>query len=134
MIIAIVGTHQIESSEENYIKLERLMHHWFPDMDKITGIVSGGAAGIDTMAEMFAERYEIEMKVFPANWRVYGRAAGPKRNSSIVDYCDMLVAFPDADSVGTQDSIKKATKEKKIKAQLMWEDIDMIIEKINGGI
>lgn len=134
MIVAIVGTHQIESSEENYLKVERIMHYWFPDFDKITGIVSGGAPGIDTMAEMFAERNGIEMKVFPAEWNLYGRAAGPMRNTSIVDYCDMLVAFPDEASVGTRDSIKKAIKEKKIKSQLMWEDINMIIEKIDGGI
>ena len=75
----------------------------------ITHLVSGGAPGIDTLAERFAATPKhgqgAEMVVFPADWGRYGRAAGPLRNKQIHEAADACVAFPDENSRGTLNTI-----------------------------
>jgi len=77
------------------------------------GIVSGGAAGADRLAEMFARDYKIPIQVFNPDWKKHGKEAGFKRNWDIVKNCDVLVAFWNGSSRGTHDSIHKAQKLKK---------------------
>lgn len=78
-----------------------------------TEIVSGGAPGVDTLAEEYATMYGMKTTVFEAQWNVYGAQAGPKRNILIVDYADRVVAFWDGESKGTHNTIKLALKAKK---------------------
>jgi hypothetical protein len=77
-------------------------------------IISGGAKGADTLAELFADELHLEKKIFYADWDTHGKAAGPIRNTLIVDNADVIVAFPDKNSRGTWDTIQKA-KAKNIK-------------------
>lgn len=74
----------------------------------VTLIVSGGAAGADTLAERYADAMGIEKLIFPAEWTKYGRSAGIRRNQDIVDNADAVIAFVAADSRGTLDTIRKA--------------------------
>lgn len=87
----------------------------FPDFDysSIT-IVSGGAQGADSLAKKFAIENNYPLIVFPPDWNKYGKAAGPIRNTLIVNECTHLIAFPSKDGSGTQDSINKAENAKKI--------------------
>jgi len=73
-------------------------------------IVSGGAKGVDSMAERWASEIKLPMYVINADWKNIGRAAGPIRNTKIVDTSDVIVAFPKSSSSGTWDTIKKAEK------------------------
>lgn len=77
-----------------------------------TIIVSGGAAGADTMAwnhvvNVRPERYRIEEHA--ANWNAYSKAAGSIRNSEVVKAADWGVAFWDGkvDHSGTLDAVRK---------------------------
>jgi len=79
-----------------------------PFKDQMSQIVSGGALGADTLASHYAKDNGIEFLVFPAQWRVYGKAAGPIRNQLIVDVADHMIAFLSPKSTGTADSISKA--------------------------
>jgi len=94
----------------------------------IKEIISGGAEGADTLAERFAKTFEIPLKVFKADWndmtepckikvnkigREYNALAGFKRNTEIINRCDMVVAFWDGKSHGTKDSIEKAKSQNK---------------------
>lgn len=123
MKLAIVGTHTIDETHENYELMKRALFEVI-DIYKVTEITSGRAAGIDTFAEILAMEYEIPMKLFPADWKKYGRAAGPIRNTDIVDRCDILVAFPDEPSIGTRDSMKKAGKQGKLHHTFWWEKLN----------
>lgn len=76
-------------------------------------IISGGAKGADYLAFRFAEERRIEMRVYPAEWDRFGKSAGFIRNQTIVDNCDMVLAFWDGESRGTADTIEKAKKAKK---------------------
>lgn len=92
-------------------------------MRNIVGVVSGGANGVDKMAERWAKEQGLECRVFPAEWG-HGRAAGPIRNKLIVDHLmvnsltisdGFMIAMPkvNADgsySRGTKNSIELAEK------------------------
>ena len=71
-------------------------------------IVSGGARGADGLGERYARERGYALKVFPAEWKKWGRAAGPIRNGQMAGYADALIAFWDGQSSGTRDMIRKA--------------------------
>ena len=78
-------------------------------------IISGHANGADKLAEEYAKRLGISLKVFPANWKKYGRAAGPIRNREMLSYIiegePVVVAFWDGRSKGTKNMIEQAKRE-----------------------
>jgi len=105
MILGIVGTRRFDDYDkfkeivDNYLEFQGIR----PEL-----IVSGGAPGIDSLAEQYAQNKDIPIKIYPADWDKYGRRAGPIRNTQIVDACTHLLALPDSKSIGTLDTIKKA--------------------------
>lgn len=107
MRIAIVGSRDYLNMEEVIAFVDTLA------MDDI--VITGGARGVDIVAETAARKRGLEVVVFLADWDQYGKAAGYMRNQQLVDDCDTLVAFWDGTSNGTRDSISKATKAGKLK-------------------
>lgn len=77
---------------------------------EITEVVSGGAQGVDSLGEVWANGNHVPVKRFPAKWKRYGSKAGPIRNQQMADYADALVAVWNGKSSGTRDMIKKARK------------------------
>lgn len=73
----------------------------------ITKVVSGRAAGVDTLGEEWAKKNNLVVIPFPADWDQYGKRAGPIRNGDMALCADMLVAFPARGSAGTQDMIRQ---------------------------
>ena len=80
----------------------------------ITEVVSGMAQGVDQMGQTWAAEQGIPIKHFPADWKLYGRGAGPVRNREMADYADALIALWDGKSKGTQHMIK-AARERSLK-------------------
>ena len=77
-------------------------------------IVSGGAKGIDTCAAEFAHENNIKLTEFLPDYKRFGRGAPLKRNITIIEYADTVLAFWDGKSKGTAfviDSAKKLGKE-----------------------
>jgi hypothetical protein len=64
-------------------------------------IVSGGASGVDSLGEEWARSQGIPIMRFPADWKRWGRSAGPHRNAGMAKYADALVAIWDGKSRGT---------------------------------
>ena len=108
-LLAVVGSRYF--TDYNFV--EKKINEWVETHGTIDEIVSGGARGVDTLAEMYAQEYNIPCVIFKAKWHKYGISAGPKRNSQIVKYCTHMLAFPKNNSRGTIDSIKKAKNEKR---------------------
>jgi hypothetical protein len=75
---------------------------------QVTEVVSGQCEGIDRLGEIWATTHDIPCSYFPADWDKHGKAAGPIRNSEMVNYADALIAVWDGRSRGTMDVIKKA--------------------------
>lgn len=71
----------------------------------VTEIVSGGAAGADSLGERYAKENKIPTKIFLPDWNRFGRSAGYKRNVLIINECDKVAAFWDGYSKGTKHSI-----------------------------
>lgn len=106
MKIAIVGSRNYTDRWQMGVSLalELDIHG-----DDVT-IISGGAKGADTMAEEFARVFGLETEIYPADWEKYGMGAGIIRNATIVEHCDMMLAFygPDGPTPGTQSSVRLA--------------------------
>src|SRR5688572_23745979 len=68
-------------------------------------IISGGARGVDTIAEVAAESLGLKTMIFPAEWQRYGKSAGHRRNALMVAAADKVVCFWDGRSRGTKGSI-----------------------------
>jgi hypothetical protein len=60
-------------------------------------LVHGGATGADTEAALHGQRlFNLQAEVHRADWKKYGRAAGPIRNKQMVKLgADLCLAFPD---------------------------------------
>lgn len=76
----------------------------------ITEVVSGGCRGVDEIGERLARTRGIPTKVFPADWKAHGKAAGPIRNREMAQYADALIALWDGKSRGTKNMIDEAKK------------------------
>jgi hypothetical protein len=65
--------------------------------------------GCDKLVDGLANDAGIPVRKFPADWTKLGKSAGPIRNSEMVKFgADICLAFPDKDSVGTWDCLRKA--------------------------
>lgn len=74
-------------------------------------LVSGGAIGVDSMAEMYAKLHGIAITVIKPDYKMYGSKVAPLiRNKKIVDMADQVIAFWDGQSMGTLHTINYASK------------------------
>lgn len=82
------------------------------DLTSEDTVIQGGARGVDTLARAAALRIGCQVATYPAEWDVYGRAAGTIRNQKMLDSSepDLVLAFPSHGSVGTYDMMRRAKK------------------------
>ena len=114
MKLAAVGSRDFNNKELAYKELDKL--------ENIDLVVSGAARGADTICVEWAKERGIPFKEFEANWKdmsepcvtkyntqgPYNALAGFKRNTVVVENCDVVIAFWDYKSPGTKDTINKA--------------------------
>ena len=67
-----------------------------------TEIVSGGARGVDTVAKEYANRNGLKLTEFLPDYERFGRGAPLKRNITIIENADIVLAFWDGKSRGTK--------------------------------
>lgn len=99
MKVAVIGSRglQVENLGD-YLPLET------------TEIVSGGAKGVDTSAREYAQRHGLKLTEYLPEYGRYGRAAPLKRNITIIENADLVLAFWDGRSRGTKYVIDNCTK------------------------
>lgn len=73
--------------------------------DRVTEIVSGGAKGIDSCARAYALENGVKPTEFLPEYDKYGRSAPLKRNITIIENADLVLAFWDGVSHGTKHVI-----------------------------
>jgi len=100
----IAGTRTIKEYEsvERAIRLSGF---------NITEVVSGTAIGVDRQGEIWAQKHDVPIKYFPADWMHEGKRAGYIRNQQMAKYADALIAVWDGKSKGTLHMIKIAKEE-----------------------
>jgi hypothetical protein len=102
--IAVVGSRTFE----DYDLLEKALDRYtIPKQDTI---ISGGARGADSLARRYARENGIRMVEHFPNWKRHGRVAGFLRNEKIVKDAEVVVAFWDGKSKGTQHTISLAER------------------------
>lgn len=76
--------------------------------DGITLIHGACQTGADAFADSWGGANGVRMLVFPANWKAYGRAAGPVRNREMLarGKPDLVLAFKGGD--GTENMVAQA--------------------------
>lgn len=91
MKVAVIGSRGLQVQNlEKYLPTDT------------TEIVSGGARGVDTSAREYAQSRGIKLTEFLPEYDKYGRSAPLKRNITIIEYADKVLAFWDGSSHGTK--------------------------------
>jgi len=113
--IAIVGSRCWPGQQIGAItyKIGQLALQFSGMLEDIT-IISGGAPGVDTWAEHIAKDFGLQTRIYPADWKTHGKAAGYLRNEEMVKAADIVIAFWDGESKGTKLTIDLALKYRKV--------------------
>ena len=69
-------------------------------------IISGGARGVDSLAEQYADKNRISKLVLRPNYVKYGKAAPLIRNKQMVDIADKVIVFWDGITKGSAQTIE----------------------------
>lgn len=86
----------LEETLDNIIKEERIDNPIF---------ISGTANGADKLGEIYAHNKGYKVLQFRPDWDKYGKSAGYIRNTEMAEAGDILVAFWDGKSKGTEHMI-----------------------------
>ncbi len=99
MKVAVIGSRGLTVSD---------FGRYLPE--NTTEIVSGGAKGVDTSAREYALAHGIKLTEFMPEYTRFGRSAPLKRNITIIEYSDIVIAFWDGKSRGTKFVIDNCRK------------------------
>jgi len=105
--VALVGSRNINDMDFVERQFFWVLRKEGVDVDDVV-IVSGGATGVDTLAQRIARKYGLTIVIHYPQWWRFGKAAGPMRNAKIVKDADVVLAIRTAVSKGTDDLIRKA--------------------------
>ena len=81
--------------------------------DDVDEIISGGANGIDTLAEKYADEHRISKHIIRPKYHLYKKAAPIKRNREMVEIADAVLVIWDGESKGTLSTINYAKENNK---------------------
>jgi hypothetical protein len=93
----------------NYKELSREISAYCEGVTNVT-IITGCARGVDYMAGMYARERGLQLKVFLADWKTFGKSAGPIRNRQMARNADAAILFWDGKSKGTKNMIEELRK------------------------
>jgi hypothetical protein len=72
---------------------------------QITHVISGGAKGADELARKWAMLRDYPFWQISADWKQYGKAAGPIRNKDCAKRANLGIFFWDLESRGTSNAV-----------------------------
>lgn len=110
MKVIIAGSRTITNES-----LVKTIIETFLDENKIqiTEVVCGMCEGVDLLGKLWAEENKIPVKEFPADWKMYGKVAGPIRNAHMAEYADAAIIIftgPSRGSKSMEREMKKVNK------------------------
>lgn len=101
-------------------RLESLGHALHSPLRLMNGACPEGA---DAIVQRWADRREVPLEEFPADWANYGKAAGPMRNMYMVHLgADMCIGFLRDNSRGTMGTLDLARAAKIPTFVVPWDD------------
>lgn len=108
MNLAIIGSR---SFTDKGLLLSILGRHF--SLCGVTEVVSGGAAGADSLGAAWGRDMGIKVTEFKPDWETFGKAAGMIRNEDIIKEADFVLAFHDGISKGTAGALVIARRLRK---------------------
>lgn len=114
--IIIAGSRDFNDFEMLFKNVETIQNEIITKRNDISEVViiSGTARGADKLGELYAERTNLKIKRFPADWNNLGKRAGYVRNAEMAKYAvkevGVLIAFWDGISKGTKHMIDLAKR------------------------
>ncbi|OFC50253.1 hypothetical protein BAE47_02860 [Acidithiobacillus thiooxidans] len=106
--VIVAGSRNIRDGQMVFEKLDKLLVNLAgPGLE----IVSGLAAGPDSLGKEWADQHAVATALFPADWKRFGKKAGFIRNQDMSWYGTHLVAFWDGQSSGTRNMIETAERD-----------------------
>lgn len=110
MRILICGGRNYTNKERIKEELENLIKQDY----FLECVIEGEANGADKLGREAAEELNIPVLPFPADWKKYGKSAGPIRNQQMLDEGkpDYILAFHEniEESKSTMDMLQRALK------------------------
>lgn len=97
MTAIVAGGRNYRLTQDDIAKLDAL---------PIDTVVHGDCSGVDKDAAQWASHHSYTVWAHPADWKKYGKAAGPIRNREMVKIADVCVLFPGGR--GTDDMFRAA--------------------------
>ncbi len=95
---------------KNYKFLSKVLNYYLLIFKDDFLVIEGGANGADKLAGKWAIENNIKLEEYPANWKEFGKNAGPIRNQKMIDEGkpDFVIAFPGGN--GAADMIRRARR------------------------
>ncbi|MFD5069183.1 DUF2493 domain-containing protein [Streptomyces sp. NPDC058369] len=109
--VIVTGSRSWTEWEKVWNQLEEL----YTEHQELWVLHGGCPTGADNFAEMWVRSWyfprKIGQTVFPANWDLHGKAAGPIRNREMAQAdADLCLAFPLGESRGTWNCVNECKK------------------------
>lgn len=105
MVVAVVGSRTLTDCPALLARLDALHAAGL-----VAEVVSGGAAGVDSLAARWAMRNLVPLTELRPDYRAHGPAATHLRNAEIVAAADLVLLAWDGQSKGTLSAARVAAK------------------------
>lgn len=119
--LLVCGSRTINNSEWIFSEIEKYISESNLQYSDIH-IIEGEASGVDKISKQFAQSKNIPVIEMKADWKAYGRAAGPIRNEQMVRLCDQCLILWDGKSRGTKNDIDLCDKYNKSNKIVIYKD------------
>lgn len=106
--LMVCGSRTITDEKLVFSKLDEYFA-----LHKNLAILSGGARGVDSIGEKWANLHNVPIERFLPDWKKYGRRAGIIRNKQMVEAADYVMIFWNGTSKGTKSVIDFCQKQQK---------------------
>jgi YspA, cpYpsA-related SLOG family len=116
MKVIIAGSRALNNPKNVDVAVGSAYNKWMQEDEErwqeymLPEIVSGGAQGVDFLAELYAKKKSLKFTEFKADWDQLGKRAGFVRNNTMALYADRLIAIWDGKSKGTFHMISEMVK------------------------
>jgi predicted Rossmann fold nucleotide-binding protein DprA/Smf involved in DNA uptake len=103
LIVAVIGSRTFNDYSLLSRELDQLAL-----TTPIASLVSGGAIGVDALAERYGLENSLPIKIFKPDYVRYGRRAPLVRNVEIVKLSDIIFCLWNGKSKGSAHTLKQA--------------------------
>lgn len=111
VFVTVAGPRDYTDNEFVINILDGLLSNIVTKHNRRVHIIEGGASGVDAIAKQYALQRRVNFTEVKADWKQYGRSAGPRRNGKMAEMSDYCIVFYKG-TKGSASMIAEALKKK----------------------